>query len=193
MHWNIWDGESSFLIPDGLKREDHWLAHETNKIQRQFLRDVKLQFTPSFQVKDCYMKSYPVHSFTAWMKEFRMLGFLQRVQKQEEKLEDFTLEQKALWLGVINSDILSAVEKHSPVVSLKPAPEEKGQASDYVIQRSERGFEGEDYLGVLEYMRSSPRVEEYFHTSDEPHMQKLRARWNYLSTMPKFVQERRSQ
>ncbi len=179
----LWrDGESPFLVPDGIARESYWLAHESPKIKRQFLKDMNEPFVANDQLDDQYMRSYPVHSITDWLKELRMWGFLNKVRDWEGRLQKFNPEEKVLWLSVINSDILSAVEKDFPIVRLKKKPTAK-QGVDYVIKRSERGFEGEDYLAVLEQIRSSKIVRKYVGSSKQPHIRKLRARQKYLTRL----------
>ncbi len=177
------DGESAFLIPEGLEREENWLKSESPSVQRQFLQDlaaINLPFSGK-QDQDRFYTSYPVHSFTRWMKEFRMLGFVQRIQSIERKLERFSIFELGMWLQTINSDILSAVEKPSPTVRLG-SRNSRGLVEDHVIRRSERGFEGEDYLALLERSLSGSRCE-HLYTSTAPHIEKLRSRIRYLGRL----------
>lgn len=175
------DGETVFFIPDGIEREGYWLDHEDSMIRRQFLEEVTdSSFSSKQNLNSAYYRSYPVHSFSAWMRELRMLGFLQRVRHIEERLHNLTTPQKLIWFQVINSDILSAVEKEAPLVRMKPDPESR-YYFDYQIQRSERGFEGEDYLLILEQLENDKRVEIYLRESQESHIRKLRARMEYLT------------
>lgn len=173
------DGESPFFIPDGLTRESCWLSGEDAAIERVHIRDTTIEFAPGGLLDEHHYKSYPVHSFSAWMKEFRMLGFIHRIQRIEESLTD---EQVHLWLLTINSDILSAIEKRSPVVRMIQAPD-SDTTFDFTIQRSERGFEGEEYLAVLEATRAGCRLPEYAESSDQSHMLKWRKRVEYLNSL----------
>ena len=170
------DGESPFLIPDGVARERAWLASERG-VARKHLADLDLQFRASDVLPAMSFHAYPVHSFTAWMKEFRMLGYVNRLQRLEDSVRDFDDVELGLWLQAINSDVLSAVEKSSPTVTLKQLT--AADVFQYVIYRSERGFEGEEYLVLLECLRRdrSAREElERFIGSDQPHAKKLAAR-----------------
>jgi hypothetical protein len=162
------DGESSFLLPDGLAREDAWLAGEPASIRRERLSDVlaALRFD-----EPSVTRGYPVHSFSAWFKEFRMMGFLSRLERIEARLDVLTLEERVVWLQAINSDVLSAVEKDSPIIKLRDSP--GGFESPFTIWRSERGFEGEDYLALLEAGL------DHLH-SPGAHLHKLRARIEYV-------------
>ena len=142
------DGESPFLVPDGVSREDWWLQHEGD-IPRSRVNASKCSFADNEALEGSLLRSYPVHSFLAWMKEFRMMGFLLRLQRLEEMMANLSENSIGLWLQAINSDILSSVEKKSPVVRLKRRPEREDYF-DYTILRSERGFEGEELLCLLE-------------------------------------------
>jgi len=176
------DGESSFLLPASLSRESSWLENEDPSIERAHLKNARISFTPNEDLEDSQYKTYPVHSFSAWMKEFRMLGFINRISRIEETLDAMTEEQVHLWLMVINSDILSAIEKKSPVVSLRDAP--NGQSPhDFRIHRSERGFEGEEYLALLEMAINGKEPPARFRPSDEPHMIKMKTRTCYLNKL----------
>jgi hypothetical protein len=177
------DGESSFLLPDGLERERAWLAGESPEIVRESLDAALagLRFAASEELPGHFYRAYPVHSFSAWFKEFRMLGFLGRLERIESRLDSLSRDLRVIWLQAINSDVLSAVEKESPVVTLQPRPGSGGGANTrYTIARSERGFEGEDYLAILDQLIEAPgRLDELL-TSTKPHLRKLRARIDYV-------------
>lgn len=179
----VWrDGESSFLLPDGLDRENHWLHHEDTSIKRVHTMDLELNFVPNDQLEEHHYHSYPVHSFLAWMKELRMIGFISRIQRIEKELDRLSPEQVYYWLLSINSDILSAVEKRSPEVHMKQFPDSDTTA-DFVIQRSERGFEGEEYLAILEKSLAGDSLPEYVASSTATHMIKWRKRMEYLNAL----------
>jgi hypothetical protein len=176
------DGESSFLIPDGVKREGAWLKSESNDIERKQLKDLTLSYLSNDRLPEGSFKSYPVHSFSAWMEGLRMLGFLKRIQRIEENIQALSQEQVILWLHVIGSDILSAVEKRSPMIKIKTRPHQKGFQS-YTIQRSERGFEGEEYLFLLEHSMKDAKIPAHVFSSQEVHLIKFKNRIDYLKTM----------
>lgn len=181
------DGESAFLIPQGVEREENWLRNEAPDIRREFLPDTRsAECLASPQNPKRYYSSYPVHSFSRWMKEFRMLGYIQRVQEIEKKVDQLSPRHLALWFQTINSDILSAVEKHAHRIrlSVKDSPV---LSYEHVIQRSERGFEGEDYLSLLEASLEH-QASDYGDASHAAHMQKLRARLKYMERL--FTNER---
>ncbi len=174
------DGESPFLIPDGLSREAFWLASESKEFGRKHLRDLKLDYLESGRLSEATYKSYPVHSFSAWMEGFRMLGFIKRVGRIETEVKSLTQDQLVLWLEVIGSDILSSVEKKSPLVRLKLGPR-KAKYQQYVIRRSERGFEGEEYLCFLEQLLQGKGLPPQALQADEAHILRLRKKIEYFS------------
>ena len=150
------DGESPFLVPDGLLREGRWL-HQEGGIPRSHFSTAECHFADSDALDPRLLRSYPVHSFLAWMKEFRMMGYLLRLQRLEEMTATLSEDSLGLWLQAINSDILSSVEKESPVVRLKSGPE-NNEYFDYTILRSERGFEGEELLCLLEQEQDAGNI-----------------------------------
>jgi hypothetical protein len=175
------DGESSFLIPNGNSREQAWLKAESKQVQRIFLSETlpEMEFDNSDNLKENHYHHYPIHSFTAWMKEFRMIGFVNKILDFEKNISKMQPDEIALWLQVINSDILSSVEKDSPVIKLKLKEGEK-KVSDYTIWRCERGMEGEEILLLLEEGLNNKKIKTYLKKSDSPHIQKLKARIEYL-------------
>jgi hypothetical protein len=176
------DGESCFLIPDGIERERAWLKGESSEIRRETLTTAlqSLTFSSHDHLSFASPPSYPVHSFTAWFKEFRMLGFLRRLERIEDRLESLPKDLVVVWLQAINSDILSAVEKDSPVISLLPQLGKGTAQSHFTIWRSERGFEGEDYLALLDAALDEPTRLGSLSESTKPHMRKLGARIEYV-------------
>lgn len=175
------DGESPFLIPNGIEREDNWLAEEAPEIVRTSLRDELATTHFAMPPDDQTWRSYPVHSFTAWLKEFRMLGYLERVRSIERRIDELSDEVLIVWLQAINSDVLSAVEKDSPIVSLSPRKGAKHAAESFVIRRSERGFEGEEYLALAErLLAGGDEADAYLRSASAAHMLKLTARIHYF-------------
>jgi hypothetical protein len=52
--------------------------------------------------------------------------------------------------------------------------------TQFTIQRTERGFEGEEYLAILEGLLAAARLPEYARTSNQSHIVKMRGRICYL-------------
>lgn len=164
------DGESALLIPDGLERERRWLDGEADSIERVGVEEALSG--PLVEPAPPLLRSYPVHSFHAWTKELRLLGYLTRLQALEGRAGAMTARQRALWFQAIGSDVLSAAEKRSPVVEL--AALDGGPPAAYTIWRCERTLEGEEALVELESpsaVERDPRVS---------HRRKLAARIRML-------------
>jgi len=174
------DGESTFLLPNTLEREMAWLSNESDKIKRNFLNAIPIDKISQVNETNNYLNSYPIHSFSAWIKEMKMYWYVYKVQKIEDMLKEFTQEQRFIWLSMVNSDILSSVEKKSPVIKLRAAA--SITPSNFTIYRQEKGFEGEEYLRILLDFDSKD-IKEYYLTSDAPHIVKLRNRVEYLKQL----------
>jgi len=173
------DGESAFLLPDGLERERHWLAGERHG-ERIFLSQIDSEYLAPESLSSEHLQSYPVHSFLAWMKEFRMMGYLGRLHRIETEAHRFSTEQLVLWLQAINSDVMSAVEKRSPQVALRPKADADALIT-HTLFRSERGFEGEECLSLLERsLEGDADAFDHFLARDEPLSRKVRGRHEYL-------------
>jgi hypothetical protein len=178
------DGESWLFLPDGEARERTWLQQESTHIHRSFVREVVE--VHAFMEPDCTQPHgwwYPVHSFADWFKESRMLGYLQRVQAIESRLASFNALQLALWLQAINSDVLSSVEKDSPSIRIVDSPGGDAHGREWTIRRSARGFEGEEYLSLLEHVGSDFDVAGFIHKSSAAHIEKLRARLAFIESI----------
>jgi hypothetical protein len=179
------DGESFLLLPDGVERERRWLEGESSEVRRTSLSaavDGVSFGEPGDLVADGY-GSYPVHSFASWFREFRMLGFLEQVAEIERRVERLGPAERILFLQTINSDILSAVEKDSPVIRLltRPPEEPASEELEQVLLRSERCHEGEDYLAILTGWQRSAEVRRYAESASGAHLAKLRARLDYFA------------
>lgn len=144
------DGESSFFLPDGIRREAYWLDHEDRGIVRTHLCGADIDYLPNDCLENGQYRSYPVHSFLPWMREFRMLSFVNRLMRLEHSLPGECFDDCLFaWLLATGSDILSAIEKKSPIIQIKSDSPSKSM-TNFTIMRSERGFEGEEYLLLAE-------------------------------------------
>jgi len=113
------------------------------------------------------------------------MGFLKRMFSLENTVSDMGPIELGLWLYLINSDVLSSVEKKSPEIMLKESP--TGESKKFIIQRSDRHLEGEECLVLLEEFDST-RVSNYLLSSEKAHLLKLRARVEYLSKNRNLLQ-----
>lgn len=175
----IWrDGESWLLVPEGLEREAAWLDEEDPSFSRQFLTVPTLTDLPRpEQFGPHHYRSYPLHSLSAWLREMRMLRFIRRIEEIEKNIHNLDPEAVALWLLTINSDILSSVEKDGIQKRMRKFRNEE-TFFDVVLHREDRGFEGEEYLAILEEKLRGGNID-WLYTSSSAHMQKARARVVY--------------
>ncbi|MEI6311017.1 MAG: hypothetical protein WCP57_02050 [Bacteroidota bacterium] len=178
------DGESPFFLNDTVKREAYWLQEEDKSIQRLFLQEVlpHISFESNEVLSENHYHYYPVHSITPWLREMKMMGYITRLQALESNIENFTALETHWWLQAINSDILSAVEKSSPVIQIKDDISQQA-AHEYYIWRSERGMEGEEILSMLEFGIENERIHKYIHSTSSVHIKKLQSRIQYLNNL----------
>jgi hypothetical protein len=179
----VWrDGESWLLLPGGLARERAWLAGEPKSVRRVHVSALAFPTAAEGGVaRDA--PAYPLHSFARWVREFRMLGYLRRLDAIEARVTNLPLNEAIIWLQAINSDVLSAVEKEAPCVRIAtlPAGTAGCEQIDHVIPRSPRGLEGEEYLVLVEQGADDDAMKRYLRTSNRPHVVKLRGRVDYFS------------
>jgi hypothetical protein len=175
----VWrDGESWLLIPQGLEREAIWLDHEDPAIRRAFLHVPPTAALPAPEhFGRVTYRSYPLHSLEAWLKELKMLRYVRRIEEIEMHVDSLDADATALWLLSINSDILSSVEKR-PITKRMKAIGTDNLFFETILHRCERGFEGAEYLALLERQIAGGDIG-WLHTSPAAHMAKARARWAY--------------
>ncbi len=178
------DGESPFLIPDGIEREKFWLKNETQMIERKHLSEISKNQWIDFLKSNGEPRVYPLHPFSAWLREFRLMGFLRRMFSLENSVQEMAPEQLNLWMYMINSDVLSSVEKKSPQILLKK-DQDDDQMLDFIIRRTDRHLEGEECMVLLEEYHSQNMVEHLKKTS-HPEVLKLNARLKYLGVKSKY-------
>lgn len=142
----IWrDGESNFLIPEGIDRESFILSNESSSIKRYFLSDLNIKYRESDTIESPLFATYPIHSFKPWTNNMKMDWYINEISTIENNFESLDYLKKCLFINLTNSDILAAVEKNSPIIDLVSNKEFK----KHIIHRSERGFEGEQLLNYF--------------------------------------------
>jgi len=162
------DGESVFLMPEGIEREEFWLKSEDKGIKRNFLDDLDIEYIENNDLKNPFYKTYPVHSFLAWMQEMKMLWYVEKISDIEKEFDNLSLEKKIIFLQLINSDILASVEKQSLTVNIVI----NNKTEKFIIYRQEKGFEGEEFLSL--YNGSEIK-------KNSAYMKKFKARQIYLN------------
>jgi hypothetical protein len=132
------DGESCFLLPDSIQRENYWL--ENNGTTHVAL-DNKISSFSSYSIF-----SYPVHPLSGWLNHHSMIWLINEALTIENNLPvKLTPNQLVSWLGIINSDHLSSIEKKSPVIQLKLRQSDTTTTS-FKINREPKSYEAEQWL-----------------------------------------------
>ncbi|MBT8523613.1 hypothetical protein G6735_04715 [Polynucleobacter paneuropaeus] len=172
------DGESLFFLPDGISREELWLENESNLFERSQLNLINTNFEAASSNSNNY--TYPLHSCHSWMREFRMLGYVNRISKAEDQIQAKGWGYIIKWLMTINSDILSSIEKESPKIMIK---KESGAQSviELTLLRTDRWFEGNEYLSILEEFLEGSNLRIYKSADTLPaYVKKYITRTSYL-------------
>lgn len=175
------DGESCFLFPQGLERERLWLEQEKVRSRSHLSVSSAASMEQSEYEVSPYFRSYPVHSLSAWMKEFRMIGYIQRVLKAESRVEEMGHVAAGLWMQCINSDVLSSVEKDAVVKKIVNLNDSQ-IVHDIIFHRSERGFEGSECLLLLEAALDGGDLS-YLFQDESAHISKVRDRVQVLEQL----------
>ena len=162
-------------MPDTLERERNWLIKEDKQIKRYFLNDVLKTNTENKNTNsndDTYI--YPIHPFSSWVKEMKMYWYISKVEEVEKQLEHMNNEQIYCWLHLISSDILSSIEKRSPIINYLENPLSVKPIKT-TLRRQNKGLEGEEYLQILaDY--SNEYVKKYISNAEYTHINKLKDR-----------------
>ena len=190
----LWrDGESCLLLPLGVD-------HEAMIFEAELIAGVKRKFLSeiSFEANDIAKESavlryFPLHSMKPWLNEMKLYWFVSRVRDMEKVISSLPDRHRLFWLLIINSDILSSVEKNPPIIDVGenvfnvdsgnflwdgviPIREKR----QVILKRSERAGEGEDYLAYIDLLKEKKITPDeicaIWRRSDEPHLRKGYAR-----------------
>jgi hypothetical protein len=196
----IWrDGESSLLIPNGIEYEASLLESEhIQGITRQFLSETSFDYFFKEQshdrdLRDNYVNFFPTYSMKPWFNEMKLYWFISRIHEIESQFTALSNVEKKIWLLLINSDILSAVEKKPPTISVSKdvfsvdpldiswiGVLAHSERSEITLMRSERSGEAEDYLAYWEKCHEKKASLELllraWSTSSKAYLQKAYAR-----------------
>ena len=138
------DGESPFFLTDSVEREQIFIKNSQKDFDRIFLSEY-LKNTNQANLKE--YDAYPQNSLLPWLGNFRLYWFLADVKKLEGQFHDLDIEKKVLFLNLLNSDILSSIEKNNVSVLLKDLYGEN--INPYVIKRCERNLDAEELLFLI--------------------------------------------
>ena len=162
------DGESPFLITEGVQREAHFVKQTQAQFKRQFLSEA-IGKRP-FQAQ---VNAYPQNSLLPWFSNFRLLWYINEVKLLESGLAELSELKSALFLLLLNSDILSSTEKNHVQVSLRnlKAP---FQHTSYEIKRQSRNLEAEEIMYLIENCEDA-EINDYLEKNNSPFILLLKA------------------
>ena len=190
----LWrDGESCLLLPLGVDHEA--MIFEAELIagaKRKFLSEISFEGNDTTK-ESAVLRYFPLHSMKPWLNEMKLYWFVSRVRDIEKVISSLPDSHKLFWLLIINSDILSSVEKNPPIIDVGenvfdvdsgnflwdgviPIREKR----QVILKRSERAGEGEDYLAYIDLLKEKKITPDeicaIWRRSDEPHLRKGYAR-----------------
>jgi len=193
----LWrDGESAFLFPRGIEFERMIFDDEKHQnVERFFISEKIDDFLKEANIhKDSQViKHFPQHQLDHWLSDFKMIWLLEHLNQLERTIDKQTSVIQKLWLLAINSDIPASSEKKSIKISVHPdvflVPNDdiswEGVIADekslmLTFLRSERFFEGEEYLILCEELIDGQFSEAEFKQkilkSEEPYLKKVYSR-----------------
>lgn len=193
----LWrDGESALLFPRGIEFERMLFDDERHQnVERLFISEKIDDFLKeAYNNKDLQMmKHFPQHQLDHWLSDFKMIWLLEHLNQLEKTIDKQTSVIQKLWLLAINSDIPASSEKKSIKISVHPdvflVPNDdiswEGVIADekslmLTFLRSERFFEGEEYLMLCEELIDGQFSEAEFKQkilkSEKPHLEKVYSR-----------------
>jgi len=190
----LWrDGESCLLLPLGVDHEAMIFEAELIAgVKRKFLSEISFEANDTTK-ESAALRYFPLHSMKPWLNEMKLYWFVSRVRDIEKVISSLPDSHRLFWLLIINSDILSSVEKNPPIIDVGenvfnvdrgnflwdgviPIREKR----QVILKRSERAGEGEDYLAYIDLLKEKKITPEeicaIWRRSDEPHLRKGYAR-----------------
>lgn len=193
----LWrDGESALLFPSGIEFEGMVFNEEKRqKVERLFLSETIAEFQQvAYRRKNSQLiNHFPQLQLDHWLSDFKMIWLLEHLSMIERSIDKLTPILQKLWLLAINSDIPASSEKNSIKIKVHqdvfkiPGDDISWDGiiayerdSVLTLLRSERFFEGEEYLRLFELLVNKELSKSDFITliekSSEPHIRKVFSR-----------------
>lgn len=167
------DGESPFFLPDSVERERYFIQSSSKQFNRVFLKDV-YQESPDRKT----IVSYPQNSLLPWFSNFRLLWYINEVKLLEAISHNLSETKKALFLLLLNSDVLSSTEKNSISIRLNSL-KEIGSIKKFTIKRQSRNLEAEEIMYLIENC-SDKEILDYLKNNKSAFIQFTKAELAYL-------------
>ena len=140
------DGESPFFLPESVEREEIFVQNSMNDFERIFLSES----LKANQVQDKpIVHSYPQNSLLPWLGNFRLYWFITEIKRLENNFASLSEVKKKLFLNLLNSDILSSIEKSNVNIKLKGIKSNNDATISYLIKRKERNLDAEELLYLI--------------------------------------------
>ncbi len=152
------DGESPFFLPNSVKREQYFIRKSHQKFKRIFLKEALK--TASLESK---MDSYPQNSLLPWFSNFRLLWYINEVKLLEATKSSLTPLKRALFMMLLNSDVLSSTEKSSIKIRINSFTN-PGVIRPFTIKRQARNLEAEEVMYLIEN-NSDEEIMEYLESN----------------------------
>lgn len=170
------DGESPFLIPETLKREEHFLRYTNPNVSFVKLSEGVSDYHFR-QPDDGEYPYYPISTLVPWFGDFRFYWFITELKDMERHFTSMSPLKKVLFLSLANSDILSSIEKNRVHISLvqgNPRTE-----TEYTIHRKSKNINGGEFLEMMDW--TDEKVDSFLNNSGKPHHTKLWLRYKFLT------------
>lgn len=169
------DAESSFFLPSSVEREKHFIKQSSQKFNRIFLSEFIASSNPKPPQK---FKAYPQNSLLPWLGDFRLYWYMAEIKGLEKVFSKLAPLKQLLFLNLLNSDILSSIEKNDVRVPLKK-DQESNKTDDFIIKRKERNLDAEELLYLIQH-KDVAEIEEYIQKSTRSFFKKIKARMSIL-------------
>ena len=169
------DGESPLFLPNSVEREAIFVKNSNQKFNRIFLSEAIANHDIN-KKKSFY--SYPQNSLLPWLGNFRLHWFITEIKRLEHSFDSLSEVKKKLFINLLNSDILSSIEKSNVQVNIKDNINDK-ECSSHLIKRKERNLDAEELLYLVLKSEDSEIID-FLQGSNTPFLSRINARISVL-------------
>lgn len=175
------DGESTFFIPNTISRVEHYIQTTEEYTKRIFLKDYLKDITYKSNFKSDNLLEpflyFPANSLIPWFKDFRLIGYIDQLKGFEKSISNLSSLKKLIYLQLINSDILSSVEKNRVKVSLKSP--KSVSSEEFIIWRQNKHLEGDEFLELFSSF-SEDEITNFLSSATSPWHKRLKAKIEFI-------------
>jgi|GEM_PF-764022 len=166
------DGESPFILPNSVEREAVFVKNSSQGFDRVFLSEILSKRNTD---ESSFVYSYPQNSLLPWLGNFRLHWFIQEVKRLENAFGSLSMLKKKLFINLLNSDILSSIEKTNVKIKLGKTNSKGNSITPYLIVRKERNLDAEELL-YLVLQCDDNMIIDFLKTTDTPFLYRIKAR-----------------